>query len=165
MSILRIVFLLCFVAVSACGGGFLSVHDGDTFHRDGRAYRLWGVDAPELDQPWGVAAREVLRQLLTRGAIETTRKGRSWSREVVLCEAGGVDVSLELLKMGLAWYLPEFAPRRRDYREAEAEARRCRRGLWSDKNPVAPSEWRRRGKRIRFRTIDVSAIAGDGHGI
>lgn len=48
--------------------------------------------------------------------------------------------------MGLAWYLPEFAPKRRDYREAEAEARRCRRGLWSDKNPVAPSEWRRRGK-------------------
>lgn len=136
-SILRVVFLLCFAAISACGGGSLSVHDGDTFHRDGRAYRLWGIDTPELDQPWGVAAREVLRQLLTRGALETTRKERSWSREVVLCEAGGVDVSLELLKMGLAWYLPEFAPKRRDYREAEEEARRRRR---RKKHPV-PDDW------------------------
>lgn len=61
-SILRVVFLLCFAAVSACGGGSLSVHDGDTFHRDGRAYRLWGIDAPELDQPWGVASREPERR-------------------------------------------------------------------------------------------------------
>ena len=77
--IFLIVFLLCFAAVSACGGGSLSVHDGDTFRRDGRAYRLWGVDAPELDQPWGIAAREVLRQLdYPQLSREEVIKGKDW---------------------------------------------------------------------------------------
>lgn len=58
----------------------------------------------------------------------------------------GNDVSLELLKMGLAWYCPEFAPRREDYREAEQEARESRRGLWSDENPVRPEKWRKNKK-------------------
>lgn len=33
----------------------VAVIDGDTFvgSKDARVVRLWGVDAPELDQPWG----------------------------------------------------------------------------------------------------------------
>ena len=62
------------------------------------------------------------------------------------CSAGEKDVALELLKMGLAWYLPKFAPKRQDYREAEAEARKAKRGLWSDEKPVAPEIWRKRVK-------------------
>lgn len=110
-------FLICFLALSAWGGesAALRVHDGDTFALADAKYRIWGVDAPELDQPWGIVAREALRQLLTSGEIATVSKGKSWSRTVVQCSAGERDVALELLKMGLAWYLPKFAPKRQDW--------------------------------------------------
>lgn len=124
-----------------------SIHDGDSFRAGKQAFRLWGIDAPELNQRWGTAAREALRELLT--GVETVtieRHGTSWKRIVIRAESGGKDVSLELLKMGLAWYLPEFAPKREDYREAEQEAREARRGLWSDENPVSPAEWRKNKK-------------------
>ena len=122
-----------------------SVHDGDSFRAGEQAFRLWGIDAPELNQRWGIAAREALRELLTgAGGVTVERHGTSWKRIVARAESGGIDVSLELLKMGLAWYCHEFAPRREDYRKAEQEAREARRGLWSDENPVSPAEWRNR---------------------
>jgi len=52
-------------------------------------------------------------------------------------------VALELLKMGLAWHDPRYAPKRDDYAKAEADARKAKRGLWSDENPTPPWEWRK----------------------
>jgi endonuclease YncB( thermonuclease family) len=57
------------------------------------------------------------------------------------------DVGLDLLHEGLAW--STIGPitetpheTNHPYRDAEAAARQARRGLWSDKHPVAPWEWR-----------------------
>lgn len=146
------IFLQIFVLTAAETVVVTLVHDGDSFRAGKQAFRLWGIDAPELDQRWGTAAREALRELLTRAnAVMIERHGTSWKRIVVRAESGGKDVSLELLKMGLAWYCPEFAPRRNDYREAEQEARKARRGLWSDENPVSPAEWRKTGNNVISR--------------
>ena len=142
--------LLLFAATSLFSAETVSatsVHDGDTFRSGKQSYRLWGIDTPELDQRWGVAAREALRQLLDGREIEIEQHGTSYRRIVVRCEVGKQDVALELLKMGLAWYWPHFAPYRDDYRKAEAEARKARRGLWSDAKPIPPWEWRERKKR------------------
>lgn len=145
-------FLQIFVLTASETVVVTSVHDGDSFRAGEQAFRLWGIDAPELDQRWGTAAREALRELLTGAdAVMIERHGTSWKRIVVRAESGGKDVSLELLKMGLAWYCHGFAPRRNDYREAEQEARKARRGLWSDENPVSPAEWRKTGKNDNFR--------------
>ena len=138
-------FLHVFVLIAAETVVVTSIHDGDSFRAGEKAFRLWGIDAPELDQRWGTAAREALRELLTGAdAVMIERHGTSWKRVVVRAESGGKDVSLELLEMGLAWYCPDFAPKREDYREAEQEAREARRGLWSDENPVRPAEWRKK---------------------
>lgn len=146
------IFLQFFVLTAAETVVVTSVHDGDSFRAGKQAFRLWGIDAPELDQRWGTAAREALRELLTgAGEVTVERYGTSWKRIVVRVESRGKDVSLELLKMGLAWYLPEFAPKRNDYRKAEQEAREARRGLWSDENPVSPAEWRKTGNNVISR--------------
>lgn len=146
------IFLHIFVLTAAETVVVTSVHDGDSFRAGKQAFRLWGIDAPELDQRWGTAAREVLRELLTDRDIEIERHGTSLNRSVVRCEVAGRDVAQELLKMGLAWYCPEFAPKRNDYRKAEQEAREARRGLWSDENPVSPEEWRNRKNGITKNT-------------
>jgi endonuclease YncB( thermonuclease family) len=43
--------------------------DGDTFDSGGVRYRLYGIDAPELDEPLGPHARARLQQLLAIGPV------------------------------------------------------------------------------------------------
>ena len=124
------------------------IHDGDTFRATvlDRAVvdcRIFGIDAPELNQPWGKVARSALLELVHRKKTVVVTKNRSFGRLVVTVSAGEKDVALELLKMGLAWYTPQYT-KIPEYAAAEAEAKAARRGLWSDKEPIAPWTWRRR---------------------
>ncbi|AVM46661.1 hypothetical protein C5Q97_18860 [Victivallales bacterium CCUG 44730] len=119
--------------------------DGDTFaaSREARVIRLWGIDAPELNQPWGKAAKAALEEFLRKRELSITVKGKSFGRTVGIVRSDRRDVALELLKMGLAWHDPRYAPKRDDYAKAEADARKAKRGLWSDENPTPPWEWRK----------------------
>jgi endonuclease YncB( thermonuclease family) len=60
----------------------------------------------------------------------------------------GQDANLEQLKAGMAWfyryYQKELTPdTRKLYAQAEDKARVERVGLWRNKNPMPPWEWRR----------------------
>jgi len=120
--------------------------DGDTFCSGQTRFRLWGVDAPEVGQPWGAVATAAVTELLLAKQVEIVKKSKSYNRDVVFVISGGLDIGLELIKMGLAWYTPEYAPEREDYAAAQLEAKQAKRGLWSDKNPIAPMEWRENKK-------------------
>jgi endonuclease YncB( thermonuclease family) len=56
-----------------------------------------------------------------------------------------------LVKEGFAWVYPQYC-KRADIcdrlRELEAAARESKAGLWRDKEPVPPWEWRKAGKGI-----------------
>jgi len=57
------------------------------------------------------------------------------------------NVGLAQLDAGLAWWLRKYAheqpPKERiDYEAAEDRVAADRAGLWQDKNPVSPWEWR-----------------------
>ena len=56
---------------------------------------------------------------------------------------GSEDVSIELLRAGLAWHFRAHSSDALLARE-ETEARAARRGLWADKDPVPAWDWRRR---------------------
>ena len=131
----------------------LWVHDGDTFRATvlDRAVldcRIWGIDAPELDQPWGRVARHSLIALVHLRNVQVRQVSKSYNRTVVQVKRHDVDIALALLKMGLAWVTVEYDPPP-EYIKAEAEARASKRGLWSEKKPIPPWEWRKekRGKR------------------
>jgi endonuclease YncB( thermonuclease family) len=47
-----------------------------------------------------------------------------------------------MLKAGLAWHYKQFDSNP-IYAKAEEEARAARRGLWQDKNPIEPHEFRK----------------------
>lgn len=120
----------------------LWIHDGDTFkaivaNKAVIDCRIWGIDAPELNQPWGKVSKSALIELIHQKNIRIVNHSESYSRSVVtVVECSGRNIALELLKMGLAWHSDIHAPDKKDYAEAQAEARKEKRGLWSDKSPV-----------------------------
>jgi micrococcal nuclease len=140
--------------VSAAGaadfsGRVVGVTDGDTLTvlRDGRAVtvRLVGIDAPEKGQAFGQRAKQFASGLAygTTVAVRVAghdRHGRLLG-EVTL--ADGRSLNQELVRAGFAWWFRRYS---RDSRlgQLEDEAREGRRGLWADRTPLAPWDYRSR---------------------
>ncbi len=121
--------------------------DGDTIY--GVDYkppiRLWGLQAPELrdaakgESVAGMRTRAALEDLLAASGWKISCTPRKWDRYcrvVASCTAGNTDVSLALIREGLAYgfYLSDVAPAdvatSIAYAQAEADARKAKRGLW-----------------------------------
>jgi len=141
-------------------GRVVKVADGDTVtvldatntqHR----IRLEGIDAPESHQDFGTQSKRNLSSLIfDRDVTVVYDKTDRYGRLVGKILLDGKDINLEQIKAGLAWHYKEYereqAPEDREiYARAEDEARRARRGLWVDANPVEPSEFRREAREER----------------
>jgi endonuclease YncB( thermonuclease family) len=82
--------------------------------------------------------------------IQTYKTDR-YGREVGKVLHDGQDVCLAQVKKGLAWHYKAYAREQSDddrnaYAAAEDAARAGKVGLWADKVPVAPWEWRKSKK-------------------
>lgn len=123
------------------------IHDGDTVScRDEsdaiRKIRLVGIDAPELDQPFGRESRAALVTLLAGGVVRVEshgidKHGRLLGRLFVADD----DVNLALVDAGWAWSFGGFAGDA-ELEAAEERARAARLGLWAGNDPIRPSRWR-----------------------
>ena len=124
-----------------------NVHDGDTFTSiDGTRWRLYGVDALELDQvcggqPCGEMARDALEQLIAGQQVDCESRGRSYGRIVGQCHVGDLDLSREMIRAGWAFDEPDFS--HGIYSYDETIARDHRRGMWGMSGVVRPREWRK----------------------
>jgi len=139
----------------------VAVSDGDTITVEPRhggdrvKVRLYGIDAPELDQPHGTAARlfVVNKARFKRVDVRPVQQDKdSYGRIVAVVEIPGVGVLQEiLLKAGLAWVNPHYCMDCGAWKAMQSEARARRRGLWARKDiegkAVPPWEWRK-GKRL-----------------
>lgn len=130
-------------------GTVVSVHDGDTVsvrrEHDTVRVRLACVDAPERGQPFATRARRELEALVLGrqvrlDVIDRDRYGRLVARLV----DGTTDINLAMVERGLAWHYRHHCPDDTVLARAEAEARRARRGLWHDRDPLPPWQFRRR---------------------
>jgi micrococcal nuclease len=122
------------------------VSDGDTFHgtlADGSKIkiRLAEVDCPESTQAYGLEAKEFsLRQIKDKQVVaDTDQYGRTVGR---VKYGEGKDLSEELVRNGLAWHFTRYSSDATLAR-LEKEARAKKIGLWKDKNPVAPWDYRK----------------------
>jgi len=127
-------------------GKVVGVTDGDTVSvmRNGRAVtvRLDGIDCPERGQDFGQRATRFTSELVfgkeaTIDVADVDRYGRLVGRAYV----SGTDVSLAIVRAGLAWHYKQYS-NDRALEDAEVDARSRRVGLWSYANPIPPWEYR-----------------------
>jgi endonuclease YncB( thermonuclease family) len=150
-------------------GRVVGVTDGDTVTvldaaKGQHKIRLAGIDAPEKRQPFGERAKENLSRLVFGRDVrvdwrKTDRYGRLVGTVWVVspdmpcvgkpdCPTN-LDAGLAQLTVGLAWHYRKYAheqdlQQRGQYAFAEEEARAKRAGLWRERNPVPPWEWRQK---------------------
>ncbi len=135
-------------------GRVVSVQDGDTLtlvrnnlELDIVVVRLYGIDAPESNQPFGKQSGAALRRLINRKIVqvEIMQKADRYGRVVGIVKVNGNDVSLDLLHQGLAWVYPQYCRRDKPCRRYWAIARKARKGkvgLWNTSKSIAPWKWR-----------------------
>lgn len=136
----------------------VAVHDGDTItakaDRTSLRVRLEGIDCPEAGQPWSQQARKATSEWVFRKDVRLESRGTDdYGRTVGRVFVGDRNLSLELVKAGYAWHFTRYS-RDPTLAAAEREARAAKRGLWQDRAPVAPWEWRQRQALEHARAQD-----------
>lgn len=102
--------------------------------------RLWGVDAPEMDQIWGMESKIALG-LMCMGEkvrVDVVDVDRYKRRVCNLQLPDGRDLSNEMIRIGAAWWYQDYAPRDAVKKGLMLEARAGKLGLWNHPPIVAP---------------------------
>ena len=157
-----ITFSLSFTVVRADFNAKVQrVVDGDTIYvvdNFGQKFkvRLTGIDAPEQNQPYGLASTYHLRGLLLNKFVlleSKPKKGKPYSvdrykRVLAKIVLDGRDINLSQVLSGYAWHFKRYQNQqsrsdREIYSKAELYAEENELGLWGEKNPIAPWKWRK----------------------
>lgn len=162
-STLLLVLWLSVSAHADITGRVVAVTDGDTIKvldssKTQYKVRLTGIDAPERGQPFGTVSRDHLASLLAGKEVfvdskKSDRYGRALGKVWVQpsdCMTCGktLDANHAQLLAGMAWwyryYAKEQSPEDRGrYESAEDEAKKRKRGLWTESHPINPYQWRK----------------------
>jgi endonuclease YncB( thermonuclease family) len=138
--------------IGASDGDTITVLDaGNRQHK----IRLDGIDAPESAQDFGSRAKQSLSDLVFGKTVtvissKKDRYGRTLGKVMI----EGKNINLEQINRGFAWFYRHYAKELKPedataYEQAEASARKERRGLWADVSPVEPWSFRRGGATKR----------------
>ena len=136
-------------------GKAVGVSDGDTIAlltSDNRQYkiRLTGIDAPEKTQAFGQAAKRNLSALVYNKQVKADCIGSDrYKRGLCKIILNGTDVNLAQIKSGHAWHYKKYQASqspadRATYANAEDAAKREKIGLWADRSPIPPWQYRKR---------------------
>lgn len=155
ISLLLLLIISVGVNADTLIGKVVKITDGDTLvvlDAGNVQYkiRLAGIDAPETSQPFGQRSKEALSGLVAGQQVEVDWHQRDrYHRIVGKVSAQGRDVNLAQVRAGMAWWYRQYAHEQSLvdqglYAAAETKARWGRVGLWVDKDPIPPWEWRKR---------------------
>ena len=143
-------------------GKVIGIKDGDTFEvlydSIPERVRLAEIDCPEKSQPFGKNARQYASELCFGKTVTVTSSGkRDRYKRVVgtITTAEGINVNEELVKAGLAWHYEQYSDND-ELSLIEAEARQAKRGLWADKDPMAPWDWRKQKRKKSSPSKEVN---------
>ncbi len=105
------------------------VIDGDTFNTPQQRIRLWGIDAPEKDEPLYLQSRIALKTLIGRNRLECKFiEADHYNRAVMHCHINGEDLGGIMVKHG---YARDYTPYSKGfYRREERSAKEYHAGMW-----------------------------------
>jgi len=122
-------------------GDTITVLDSDNVQHK---IRLHGIDAPERKQSFGTKAKEALAEKVHEQTVRIVWKEKDrYGRIVGDVHLGDRNINIEMVHDGFAWWYRTYAPKSKLLEAAEAEAKTEKRGLWHDKNPEPPWEFRK----------------------
>ena len=131
----------------------ISVADGDTVtvldsRKKQHKIRLAGIDAPEKAQPYGKKAKKYLSALVYKKTVCVDwYKKDKYRRLIGRIFVGNTDVNFKMVNRGLAWHYKKYQHEqsktdRKEYSEAETDAKLAVIGLWSEPDAIPPWKWR-----------------------
>jgi endonuclease YncB( thermonuclease family) len=140
-------------------GKVVSVADGDTItvldaSNTQHKIRLSGIDAPEKRQAFGTVSKQYLANMVfNKSVIVSWQNNDRYGRILGKVLVDDVDVNLEQIKAGIAWFYRQYQKQQpiqdqADYATAEQEAKANRLGLWIDEDPIAPWNFRRAKRNV-----------------
>jgi len=150
-KIILILFTLVTQLLSAqvLTGRAVKIIDGDTFtllvnEHEQVKIRLDGIDAPEKGQAYGNRAKEYLSSMIWGESLTVIIKSKDRYGRFIgkVCTSTISDVNLEMISAGYAWQYRDYN-NDNSYTVAENQARKNMRGLWQDKNPIRPQDFRK----------------------
>jgi endonuclease YncB( thermonuclease family) len=134
------ILLLCLAACEAAAveiaGRVVAVESGDTFalavaDSGNVTVRLSDIGAPQASAFYAPSSRQLLANMVLDKTVRVeTSKASSTGRIIGHVYRGLLDVNLELVKAGAAWYCLEYS-NDTAYMPYQSEAIRQQRGLWS----------------------------------
>jgi endonuclease YncB( thermonuclease family) len=136
-------------------GKVVGVSDGDTITiltdaKESVKVRLYGIDAPEAKQAFGQRAKQELSSLVFGKIISVEVKDKDrYGRTVGRITLDQLPVNVEMVRRGYAWWYRDYAKKDVELATAEADAKNNKRGLWADKNPIPPWQFRRDASKSR----------------
>jgi len=147
---IRSIILICFLSCTSREqvGHVVKVVDGDTFDlltgEEKMRVRLFGIDAPERGQAFNVRAKEFTAGLIADKEVRVVIRNKDRYGRFV-CDvylADGKYLNAEIVRAGYAWHFTRYS-NDKQLAELQVEARENKRGLWLDKNPIPPWDFRR----------------------
>ena len=148
-----LLFLLIFCSFAFCQTyKVIGIKDGDTVSllMDGKeqTVRLAHIDCPEKKQPYGTKAKDMISVLCFGKMVSLKGDGKRDRNGRLIAELllpNGINVNKTLVKAGLAWHFKKYS-KDEIYAQLEIEARNKKVGLWKEKTPVSPWNWRKMKK-------------------
>lgn len=141
----------------------IGVKDGDTVEilMDGKpqVVRLSHIDCPEKKQPFGNNAKQFASDLCFGKKVKLSTGWKKDRNKRLLAEiilSNGKNLNKELVKNGFAWHYKKYS-KDNSYDDLEKQARKLKLGLWNDKIPTAPWEWRKSRKKSSKPTLSTIA--------
>ena len=127
------------------------VIDGDTIEvtisGKTESIRLYGIDAPEKKQAFGLAAKDFVEVMVKGKVVDILLVGKRdrYERPVAIVMYGTQNLQEQLILAGYAWVYPQYC--RKSFCSAWSTLQGIsagnRVGLWAGPAPVRPWEWRK----------------------
>ncbi len=128
----------------------VKVSDGDTItvltpNKESIKVRLYGIDAPETKQDFGKASKQYLSSLIAGRIVEVKSSGQDrYGRVLGIIYLDGADINAKTVEEGYAWAFVKYS---KIYAAQQSKAMKNKAGLWRQKDPQAPWDFRKAKKK------------------